>query len=141
MPAPPKIAPQKIAPQKSALIVHPDVGVLSQLQGELTKNGLTAILARDLPSALLAINQHYFEFALVNAKISEEGDGWSLAGILRLVFPRIFTTMIAPQTDVLTLRSAINSGVDEVLESSATPASIAKALLQREAPPAGSRVQ
>ena len=134
-------APLRIAPQKSALIVHPDVGVLSQLQGELTKNGVTAILARDLPSALLAINQHYFEFALVNAKISEEGDGWSLAGILRLVFPKIFMTMIAPQTDVLTLRSAINSGVDEVLESSATPASIAKTLIQREAPSSGTRVQ
>src|SRR5207237_9648151 len=92
----------KIAPQKNALIVHPDVGVLSQLQGELTKNGVTAILARDLPSALLAINQHYFELAVVNAKISEEGDGSSVAAILRLVLPTIFIAMIAHQTDRIT---------------------------------------
>jgi len=131
----------KIAPQKNALIVHPDVGVLSQLQGELTKNGVTAILARDLPSALLAINQHYFELALVNAKISEEGDGWSVAGILRLVFPNIFLTMIALKTDVLTLRSAINSGVDEVLESTASAENIAKVLLHLEPPPSATRVQ
>ena len=131
----------KIAPQKNALIVHPDVGVLSQLQGELTKNGVTAILARDLPSALLAINQHYFELAVVNAKISEEGDGWSVAGILRLVFPNIFLTMIAPKTDVLTLRSAINSGVDEMLESTASAENIAKVLLHLEPPRSANRVQ
>jgi len=131
----------KVAPQKNALIVHPDVGALSQLQGELTKNGVTAILARDLPSALLAINQHYFELAVVNAKISEEGDGWSVAGILRLVFPKIFLTMIAPKTDVLTLRSAINSGVDEVLESTASTENIAKALLHLEPPSSATRVQ
>jgi len=131
----------KIAPQKNALIVHPDVGVLSQLQGELTKNGVTAILARDLPSALLAINQHYFELAVVNTKISEEGDGWSVAGILRLVFPKIFMTMIVAKTDVLTLRSAINSGVDEVLESAATPEDIAKALIHLEPRTPAARVQ
>src|SRR5438270_13797710 len=93
---------------KSALIVHSDMNVIAGLQAELTKSGITAIVARDLPTTLLAITQHYFDLAVVGAKISEAGDGWPVAGVLRLVFPRIFLVMMVPATDVLTLRSAIN---------------------------------
>ena len=67
---------------RMALIVHSDMGVLSSLQSALSKNGFTAIIARDLPTALLAITQHYFEVAIVSAQLREGGDGWPLAGVL-----------------------------------------------------------
>ena len=119
----------KAAPRKYALVVHPDMGVLSQLQAELTKSDVTAILARDLPSALLAITQHFFDLALLPSKIVEEGDGWPLAGVLRLVFPNIYMNMMVPNSDLLTLRSAINNGVDEILDQTTPSEGIARALL------------
>jgi ActR/RegA family two-component response regulator len=99
---------------KTALLVHPDMTTLSGLQAELTGKGYTTIVARDLPTSLLAITQHYFDLALVSSQITEEGDGWPLASILRMVFQQAFVGVIAPGTDVLTLKTAINSGVDEI---------------------------
>ena len=104
--------------------------VVSSLQTAFVQNGITAIVARDLPTALLAITQHYFDVAVVSSRISEEGDGWSLGGVIRLVFPKSFVLMIAPGTDLLTLKNAINHGVDEVLEKSATAEQIVNTTLQ-----------
>ena len=87
---------------KTALIVHPDMTSVSSLQSAFVQNGITAIVARDLPTALLAITQHYFEVAVVSSRVSEEGDGWSLGGVIRLVFPKSFVLMIAPGTSVKT---------------------------------------
>jgi DNA-binding NtrC family response regulator len=106
---------------KTALIVHPDMTSVSSLQNAFVQNNITAIVARDLPTALLAITQHYFDVAVVSSRISEEGDGWSLGGVIRLVFPKSFVLMIAPGTDLLTLKNAINHGVDEVLDKASTP--------------------
>lgn len=117
------MAPPKPA-GKTALIVHADMTSVSSLQTAFVQNGITAIVARDLPTALLAITQHYFDVAVVSSRISEEGDGWSLGGVIRLVFPKSFVLMIAPGTDLMTLKNAINHGVDEVLEKSATPEQI-----------------
>lgn len=99
---------------KTALLVHPDMTTLSGLQAELTGRGYTTIVARDLPTSLLAVTQHYFDLAIVSSQITEEGDGWPLASILRMVFPQAFVGVIAPGTDVLTLKTAINNGVDEI---------------------------
>lgn len=38
----------------NALVVHPDLAVLSALQPVLSQRGFVPILARDLPTALLA---------------------------------------------------------------------------------------
>src|SRR3954467_13375209 len=97
---------------------------VSSLQNAFVQNGITAIVARDLPTALLAITQHYFHVAVVSSRISEEGDGWSLGGVIRLVFPKSFALMIAPGTDLITLKTAIHHGVDEVLDQGPAPGQI-----------------
>jgi DNA-binding NtrC family response regulator len=119
--------------QKTALIVHPDMTVVSSLQSAFVKNEITAIVARDLPTALLAITQHFFDVVVVSSRISEEGDGWTLGGVIRLVFPKAFVLMIAPGTDLMTLKNAINHGIDEVLEGTASPEQIVSTTLRSSA--------
>ncbi|HKU26196.1 MAG TPA: hypothetical protein VJQ54_12055 [Candidatus Sulfotelmatobacter sp.] len=101
---------------KFALVVHPELSVLTQYQTLLAKNGFTTVVARDLPTALLAITQHYFDLAIVSSQLGEAGDGWPLAGVLHLVFPGSFIGVLVPGADLLTLQSAINSGVQEIYE-------------------------
>ena len=59
--------PNMSVPSRMALIVHSDMGALSGLQTALSAKGFTAIVARDLPTALLAITHHYFEVAIVSS--------------------------------------------------------------------------
>jgi len=127
------MAPSRTPNSKTALIVNPDMTVLSSLQLAFVKNQITAIVARDLPTALLAITQHFFDVVVVASRISEEGDGWSLGGVIRLVFPKAFVLMIAPATDLMTLKSAINHGVDEVLEATVSPEQIVAATMKAPA--------
>jgi DNA-binding NtrC family response regulator len=114
---------------KLALIVHSDMAVIAALQSVFNESGITAIVARDLPTALLAVTQHYFDVAVVSSRISEEGDGWPVGGVLRLVFPHAFVVVIAPETDVLTLKAAINNGVDEIFDKERSPEEIARAVV------------
>ncbi len=115
---------------RMALIVHPDMGVLSSLQSTLSENGFTAIVARDLPTALLAITHHYFDIAIVSSQLREGGDGWPLAGVLHLVFPKAFVSVLAPSNgDVLTLQAAINYGVKEVYQETSPPREVVGAIL------------
>lgn len=114
---------------KLALIVHTDMAVISGMQSVFNQNGITSIVARDLPTALLAITQHYFDVAIVASRIGEEGDGWPVGGVLRLVFPKAFVVVIAPETDVLTLKAAINNGVNEIFEKQKAPEEIAQAIV------------
>lgn len=114
---------------KLALIVHTDMAVISGLQSVFNQSDITSIVARDLPTALLAITQHYFDVAIVASRIGEEGDGWPVGGVLRLVFPKAFVVVIAPETDVLTLKAAINNGVDEIFEKQKAPEEIAQAIV------------
>jgi ActR/RegA family two-component response regulator len=114
---------------KMALVVHPDVGVLSNLQSALSQNGFTPILARDLPTALLAMTHHYFHLAIVASQLREAGDGWPLAGVLHLVFPGAFVSVLAPSEDVLTLQAAINYGVREIYNESTPAAEVVSAIL------------
>lgn len=116
------MSPKTSSAPRMALVVHADVGTLSSLQSALSANGFTTIVARDLPTALLAITHHHFEVAIVSSQTAEGGDGWPLAGVLHMVFPRAFVCVIAPtEPDVLTLQAAINYGVREVYQQS-TPA-------------------
>ena len=126
---------------KFALIVHPELSVLSQYQSLLAGNGFTTVVARDLPTALLAITQHYFDLAIVSSQITESGDGWPLAGVLHLVFPKSFVAVLVPGADLLTLQAAINSGVQDVYELTETPKKIVSSMLaamQSPRQPAGS---
>jgi DNA-binding NtrC family response regulator len=104
---------------KTALVVHPDMNALSKFQAALSAKGFVTIVARDLPTALLAITQHHFDAAIVSSQLAEEGDGWPLAGVLHLVFPGAFIGMLVPsQPDVLTLQAAINYGAREAFPQS-----------------------
>lgn len=129
-----------------ALVVHPDMAALSKFQAALAHRGFRSIVARDLPTALLAITQHHFELAIVASQLSEGGDGWPLAGVLHLVFPRAFVAVVSPtEPDVLSLQAAINYGAREVFEASKSPEeiveSIAVQLTSSSAPATKSRLQ
>ncbi|HET7441909.1 MAG TPA: hypothetical protein VFJ47_11460 [Terriglobales bacterium] len=104
---------------RMALVVHPDLGVLSGYQSALTEKGFVTIVARDLATALLAVTQHYFEVAIVSTRLAEGGDGWPLAGVLHLVFPEAFVAVVSPEEpDVLALQAAINYGIQEIYQTS-----------------------
>jgi len=105
------------SPNPLALVVHSDMAALSKFQAAFSRKGFTTIVARDLPTALLAITQHYFQVAIVCSHLAEGGDGWPLAGVLHLVFPRSFIAVVSPfEPDVLTLQAAINYGAREVYQ-------------------------
>lgn len=114
---------------KFALVVHPELSVLSQYQALLSKSGLTTVVARDLPTALLAVTQHYFDVSIVSSQLGEAGDGWPLAGVLHLVFPGSYIGVLVPGADLLSLQSAINSGVQDVYETTESPKSVVSAVV------------
>lgn len=115
-----------------ALVVHPDMAIVSGLQAALSNKGFTTVVARDLPTALLSITQHYFEIAVVASQLQESGDGWPLAGVLHLVFPRAFVGVIDRlEPDILTLQSAINYGVREIYQQSTPAQDVVNSILAR----------
>ena len=117
-------------PPKTALVVSSDLEALTAFQAALTGSGYVVILARDLPTALLAITQHYFDVAIVASRLGEGGDGWPLAGVLHLVFPRAFVAVLTPgEPDVITFQAAINNGVTEIYDQSRRPADIVGAIV------------
>jgi ActR/RegA family two-component response regulator len=118
-----------VAQTKMALVVHADMGVLSAFQGALTQNGFVTIVARDVPTTLLAMTQHYFDLAIVSSHLNEPGDGWPVAGVLHLAFPKCFVAVLAPETSVLTLQAAINNGVREIYHQSTPAAEVVSAVL------------
>lgn len=116
-------------PPKTALVVATNLEALTAFQSALTGSGYVTILARDLPTALLAITQHYFDVAVVSSRLGEGGDGWPLAGVLHLVFPRAFIAVLTPgEPDVITFQSAINNGVSELYDQSRRPADVVSAI-------------
>lgn len=117
-------------PPKTALVVATDLEALTAFQAALTGSGYVTILARDLPTALLAITQHYFDVAVVSSRLGEGGDGWPLAGVLHLVFPRAFIAVLTPgEPDVITFQAAINNGVSELYDQSRRPADVVSAIV------------
>ena len=122
------VKPTKLS--KMALVVHSEVGALSGYQGALSESGYVTIVARDLPTALLAITQHYFDVAIISSRLREVGDGWPLAGVLHLVFPRAFVAVITPEEpDVLTFQSAINYGVTQIYQQSSSAKEVVGAIM------------
>ncbi len=106
---------------RNALIVHPDIAVLSALQAAVAQQGLTPIVARDLPTALLAISHHRFELCVLSQSIAEKSDGWALASVLHMCFHNAFIAMIAPEPDLLMLQTAINTGVTQLYLDTNSP--------------------
>jgi DNA-binding NtrC family response regulator len=117
---------------KTALIVHADMSVLSAFQSSFVSKGYVAILARDLPTALLAITQHFFDVAVISSRLAEGGDGWPLAGVVHLVFPKAFVGVLTPETNVLTLQAAINNGVTQIFDVSNNPDHVVTTLLSSQ---------
>lgn len=117
-------------PPKNALVVVSDLQALTAFQTALTSKGYVVIVARDLPTALLATTQHYFDLAIVSSRLGEGGDGWPLAGVLHLVFPRAFIAVLTPgEPDVVTFQSAINNGVSEIYEQTKGPSEVVSNIL------------
>jgi DNA-binding NtrC family response regulator len=112
---------ESIKMAKTALIVHADMSVLSAFQSSFVSKGYVAILARDLPTALLALTQHFVDVAVISSRLAEGGDGWPLAGVVHLVFPKAFVGVLTPETSVLTLQAAINNGVTQIFDVSSNP--------------------
>ena len=115
---------------KYALIVHPDLATLSKYQALLSAARFIAIVAGDLPTALLAVTRYYFDLGIVSSQLDEPGDGWPLAGVLHSMFPKSFVLVLAPGADLPALQAAINNGVQEVCEATRAPESVVGAVLQ-----------
>ena len=77
----------------------------------------------------MAITQHYFDVAIVSSQLGEPGDGWPLAGVIHLVFPKSYVGVLVPGADLLTLQTAINSGVQEVYEGDRAPEAVVSSVL------------
>ena len=123
-----------------ALVVHPDLGVLSGLQEALARGGCEIVAARDLPTALLAATHNFFDVVVISSRVSEDGDGWPLAGVIHLVFPRAYIAVIARDKNVAALQAAINHGATQVFEAQTPPSQIAGAIVDK-VPPVSKRVQ
>jgi hypothetical protein len=115
--------------EEYALLVHPNMSALSALQHGFAAKGIRCVVARDLPTALLALSQHYFSLVLVNSSISEEGDGWALGGVTRLLFPHAYIGVLAAETSVLTLQAAINNGLNRIYDSALAPDNLVSSFL------------
>lgn len=111
------------------LVVDSDLSRATALHNACVEAGCRTVVARDLPTALLMISQHLFSAAVFSSRVSEEGDGWSLAAVFRLIFPRAYVAVMARERTVSSLQAAINHGADELFESSEPPARVAQAVI------------
>ena len=111
------------------LIVDGDLSRATALHNACVEQDCRTVVARDLPTALLMISQHLFDAAVFSSRVSEEGDGWSLAAVFRLIFPRSYVAVIARERSVTSLQAAINHGADELFEAAETPEHVAKAVI------------
>ena len=86
-------------------------------------------MARELPTALLAVAQNDFDLCLVCSRLHEPGDGWALGGVLRRLFPGAFVAVLA-ESNVASLQQAINNGFDQLYDvEERSPRKIAAAAL------------
>ena len=115
-----------------ALIVDPDLTRASAWNSECTKAGVRTVVARDLGSALLMLTQHTFDMAVIASRVAEEGDGWALAGVFRMLFPSAYLAVMTPERSVLALQSAVNTGADQVVETREQPGQVLAAALRRK---------
>jgi DNA-binding NtrC family response regulator len=115
--------------KKQALVVHPNLEMLTAYQSLLSRSDFSVVVARDLPTALLAMTQHHFDLAILSSRLAEAGDGWTLAAVLKMAFPKSFVAVVAPGQDLSTLQAAINHGVQEVYDSQQSPEEVVAGVL------------
>src|SRR5437899_12856140 len=123
-----------------ALLVNPNMAFLTQLQHALTSKGIACIVARDLATALLAITQHEFGVAIINSRISEEGDGWALGGVMRKISDSMYIAMTCNEKDVVAIQSTINNRLNEIFDSRVDTEAVASAVVAMLEPGAKSVV-
>ena len=114
-----------------ALLVNPNVAELSSLQNAFSAEGIKCVVARDLPTSLLALTQHVFDLALVSSRISEEGDGWAFSGVLRMVYPNAYIAVLTSETSVVTIQAAINNGLNQIYETGTPVENLVTSILQQ----------
>src|SRR6185369_16695078 len=95
----------KMAKDKGlVLVVDSDLSRATGVHNACVEAGCRTVVARDLPTALLMISQHLFSAAVFSSRVSEEGDGWSLAAVFRLIFPKAYVAVIARERSVTSLQ-------------------------------------
>jgi DNA-binding NtrC family response regulator len=117
------------AQKELVLVVDSDLGRATALHNACVDAGCKTVVARDLPTALLMISQHLFGAAVFSSRVSEEGDGWSLASVFRLVFPKSYVAVIDRERSVTSLQAAINHGADELFVSDDAPRQVAQSVV------------
>ena len=110
------------------LVVDGDLSRATSLHSACVEAGCKTVVARDLPTALLMISQHVFTAAVFSSRVGEEGDGWSLAAVFRLIFPKAYVAVIDRERSVTSLQAAINHGADELFESADAPVRVARSV-------------
>jgi ActR/RegA family two-component response regulator len=116
---------------KLALLVNPNMSFLTALQHSFEAKGIHSVVARDLPTALLALNQHEFGMAVIHSRIVEEGDGWALSGVVRKLFARAHVSVTCEEKSVLTLQSTINHGLNQLFDKSCSSDEVVDAVLSK----------
>lgn len=114
-----------------ALLVHPNMSVLSALQNSFAARGIHSLVARDMPTALLALSQHEFTAAVVHHRIAEDGDGWALGSVVRRIFPDAHIAVICEEKDVAALQAAINNRLNQVFDEKSDSEQVANAIAGR----------
>jgi DNA-binding NtrC family response regulator len=117
------------AQKELVLVVDSDLGRATALHNACVDAGCKTVVARDLPTALLMISQHLFGAAVFSSRVSEEGDGWSLASVFRLIFPKSYVAVIDRERSVTSLQAAINHGADELFVSDDAPRQVAQSVV------------
>jgi hypothetical protein len=112
-----------------ALLVHPNMGVLSALQHSFEVRGIHSVVSRDMPTTLLALSQHDFAVAVIHHRVTEEGDGWALGSVARRLFSQAHIAVICGEKDVMSLQAAINNRLDQVFDEKAGSEQVADAII------------
>ena len=124
-----------------ALLVHPNMGVLSGLQRSFEARGIHSVVSRDMPTALLALSQHDLAAVVVNHRVVEEGDGFALGSVARRLFPESHIAVICGEKDVASLQAAINNRLDQVFDEKVAIEKIADAVIGKLTKSATEKVQ
>jgi DNA-binding NtrC family response regulator len=131
----------KAKEKELVLVVDSNLSRATSLHHACVESGCRTVVARDLPTALLMISQHVFGAAVFSSRIGEEGDGWSLAAVFRLVFPKAYVAMIDRERSVTSLQAAINHGADELFDTSDAPVQVARSVASAIAQKSSETVQ
>jgi ActR/RegA family two-component response regulator len=112
-----------------ALLVHPNMAVLSALQHSFEARGFHSVVSRDMPTAMLALSQHDFAVAVIYHRVVEDGDGFSVGAMARRIFPHAHIAVICGEKDVSALQAAINNRLDQVFDEHSGSEQVVDAIL------------